>query len=37
MNNKISIVIATKSYTKNLYKTIDSINKQNYLPKEIIY
>ncbi len=36
MNNKISIVIATKSYNKNLHKTIDSINKQNYLPKEII-
>ncbi len=36
MNNKISIVIATKGYSKNFYKTIKSINKQNYFPQEII-
>ena len=36
MNNVISIVITTKSYNSNFHKTIDSISKQNYLPKEII-
>ena len=36
MDNKISIVITTKSFNKNFYNTIYSINKQNYLPKEII-
>ena len=36
MNNKISIVIATKKFSKDLYKTIKSINKQTYNPREII-
>jgi glycosyltransferase involved in cell wall biosynthesis len=36
MNNVIGIVIATKRYSKNLFKTIESINRQNYLPREII-
>ena len=36
MNNKISIVITTKKFSKNLYKTINSIIRQSYSPKEII-
>ncbi len=36
MDNKISVVISTIKYNKNLIKTIKSINSQNYLPKEII-
>lgn len=36
MDNIIGIVIATKRYSKNLLKTIESINKQNYFPREII-
>ena len=36
MSNVISIVIATKRYSKNLLRTLNSINKQLFLPKEII-
>ena len=36
MNNKFSIVIAIKGYSKNLSKTLESINKQIYLPNEVI-
>lgn len=36
MNHKISIIIATKKFSNNLLKTIGSINKQSFLPKEII-
>ena len=36
MNNQISVVIATKKLSKDLLKTINSINRQSYFPKEII-
>ena len=36
MNNLFSIVIATKSYSKNFSATIESINRQDYLPREIV-
>ena len=36
MDNKISIVIATKSYSNNLFRTIKLINRQTYFPKEVI-
>ena len=36
MNNQISIIIATKKFSKNLFKTINSINKQSFSPNEII-
>lgn len=36
MNNKISIIIATKKFSNELYQTIHSINKQSYNPTEII-
>ena len=36
MNNKISIIISTKKFNNELYKTITSINRQSYNPIEII-
>jgi glycosyltransferase involved in cell wall biosynthesis len=36
MNKKITIIIATKKFSRNLLKTINSINKQSYKPIEII-
>ena len=36
MSNLISIVIATKNYSTTLFKTLESINRQIYLPREVI-
>ena len=36
MNNQISIIIATKKFSSNLVKTLNSINQQSYDPYEII-
>ena len=36
MSNLISIVIVTKNYSTISFKTLESINRQIYLPREVI-